>query len=65
VRVLVTGAAGYIGGLLVPRLLEHLASRQATGDRLREGAVPVTELRAAIVVEIAGGGDAGGGRAAA
>lgn len=31
-------------------LSEHLRSRHATGDALREGNVPVTELRAAIVV---------------
>lgn len=51
------GAAGlrrivYLGGLGDDgaALSEHLASRHATGARLREGAVPVTELRAAIVV---------------
>lgn len=31
-------------------LSEHLSSRHATGDALREGPVPVTELRAAIIV---------------
>lgn len=31
-------------------LSEHLSSRHATGESLREGAVPVTELRAAIIV---------------
>lgn len=31
-------------------LSEHLSSRHATGDALRSGDVPVTELRAAIVV---------------
>ncbi len=31
-------------------LSEHLSSRHATGDALREGSVPVTELRAAIIV---------------
>ncbi|MBJ7353373.1 MAG: DUF2867 domain-containing protein [Thermoleophilaceae bacterium] len=31
-------------------LSEHLSSRHETGDALREGSVPVTELRAAIVV---------------
>lgn len=31
-------------------LSEHLASRHATGDALREGGVPVTELRAAVIV---------------
>lgn len=42
----------YLGGLGDDRgpLSEHLASRHATGDRLRAGRVPVTELRAAIVV---------------
>lgn len=32
------------------RLSEHLSSRHATGDALREAGVPVTELRAAIIV---------------
>ncbi len=42
----------YLGGLgdESKRLSEHLSSRQATGERLRQGQVPVTELRAAIVV---------------
>ncbi|HEX8908212.1 MAG TPA: SDR family oxidoreductase [Anaeromyxobacteraceae bacterium] len=42
----------YLGGLGDDgaALSEHLASRHATGARLRGGAVPVTELRAAIVV---------------
>lgn len=31
-------------------LSEHLRSRHETGDALREGGVPVTELRAAIIV---------------
>lgn len=31
-------------------LSEHLASRHATGDALREGPVPVTELRAGVVI---------------
>ena len=31
-------------------LSEHLASRQATGDALRSAGVPVTELRAAVIV---------------
>lgn len=31
-------------------LSEHLSSRHATGDALREAGVPVTELRAAIIV---------------
>lgn len=32
------------------KLSEHLSSRHRTGDALRRGAVPVTELRAAIIV---------------
>ena len=41
----------YLGGLgSGPELSEHLRSRQETGDALREGRVPVTELRAAIIV---------------
>jgi uncharacterized protein YbjT (DUF2867 family) len=42
----------YLGGLGNPadRLSAHLRSRQATGDALREAGVPVTELRAAVVV---------------
>ncbi len=42
----------YLGGLgeAGAGLSEHLASRQETGDVLREGPVPVTELRAAIIV---------------
>jgi uncharacterized protein YbjT (DUF2867 family) len=41
----------YLGGL-VPRdaRSEHLVSRRDTGARLREGAVPVTEIRAGIIV---------------
>ena len=41
----------YLGGL-VPRDAdsEHLVSRKETGDRLRAGTVPVTELRAGIIV---------------
>ena len=41
----------YLGGL-VPRDAdsEHLMSRKETGDRLRTGAVPVTEVRAGIIV---------------
>ena len=31
-------------------LSEHLESRQATGDALREAGVPVTELRAAVII---------------
>lgn len=41
----------YLGGLGgASGLSEHLRSRQETGDVLREGRVPVTELRAAIIV---------------
>jgi uncharacterized protein YbjT (DUF2867 family) len=42
----------YLGGLGDPRgeLSRHLRSRQETGEALRGGGVPVTELRAAIVV---------------
>lgn len=42
----------YLGGLgrPGPSLSTHLASRQEVGDVLRAGAVPVTELRAAIIV---------------
>jgi uncharacterized protein YbjT (DUF2867 family) len=41
----------YLGGL-VPRDAdsEHLLSRKETGDRLRAGTVPVTEIRAGIIV---------------
>ena len=41
----------YLGGL-VPRdaATEHLLSRKETGDRLRAGTVPVTEVRAGIIV---------------
>jgi uncharacterized protein YbjT (DUF2867 family)/uncharacterized protein YndB with AHSA1/START domain len=41
----------YLGGL-IPRHArsEHLLSRQETGDELRKGPVPVTELRAGIIV---------------
>ena len=41
----------YLGGL-VPRgaATEHLVSRKQTGDRLRAGSVPVTEVRAGIIV---------------
>jgi uncharacterized protein YbjT (DUF2867 family) len=41
----------YLGGL-VPRDAgsEHLLSRRDTGARLREGPVPVTELRAGIII---------------
>jgi uncharacterized protein YbjT (DUF2867 family) len=42
----------YLGGLGQPgpTLSKHLASRQEAGDVLRAGPVPVTELRAAIIV---------------
>ncbi|MFM1847077.1 MAG: hypothetical protein RL417_551 [Pseudomonadota bacterium] len=42
----------YLGGLgrPGPELSEHLKSRHETGAVLRRGAVPVTELRAAIIV---------------
>ena len=42
----------YLGGLgrNASGLSEHLRSRQETGDVLREGRVPVTELRAAVIV---------------
>jgi len=41
----------YLGGL-VPKGAdsEHLVSRKETGDRLRDGTVPVTEIRAGIIV---------------
>jgi uncharacterized protein YbjT (DUF2867 family) len=42
----------YLGGLGDPNadLSPHLRSRQETGDALREGGVPVTEFRAAVIV---------------
>jgi uncharacterized protein YbjT (DUF2867 family) len=42
----------YLGGLgdAATNLSEHLRSRQATGDALREAGVPVTEFRAGMVV---------------
>jgi uncharacterized protein YbjT (DUF2867 family) len=42
----------YLGGLgqSAASLSKHLASRQEVGDVLRAGSVPVTELRAAIIV---------------
>ncbi len=47
----------YLGGPRPPgRPSEHLASRLATGDTLRQGPVPVTELRAGLIV---GPGSAG------
>ncbi|MCE3002324.1 MAG: SDR family oxidoreductase [Xanthomonadaceae bacterium] len=41
----------YLGGLIPPDARsEHLLSRRASGDALRRGAVPVTEIRAGIIV---------------
>lgn len=42
----------YLGGLGEPgaQLSEHLRSRHETGQALREGGVPVTEFRAAVIV---------------
>jgi uncharacterized protein YbjT (DUF2867 family) len=41
----------YLGGLVPPGAeSEHLVSRQETGNRLRSHHVPVTELRAGIIV---------------
>lgn len=42
----------YLGGLAgdAEQLSEHLQSRQQTGEALREGGVPVTEFRAAVIV---------------
>ena len=41
----------YLGGLVPPGAdSEHLVSRKETGDRLRAGPVPVTEVRAGIIV---------------
>lgn len=41
----------YLGGLIPPDAdSEHLISRQQTGERLRAGPVPVTEIRAGIIV---------------
>jgi uncharacterized protein YbjT (DUF2867 family) len=41
----------YLGGLIPDEARsEHLRSRKETGDRLREGSVPVTEIRAGIIV---------------
>jgi uncharacterized protein YbjT (DUF2867 family) len=50
------GSAGvkrivYLGGLVPPGAdSEHIVSRRDTGDRLRAGPVPVTEVRAGIIV---------------
>jgi uncharacterized protein YbjT (DUF2867 family) len=41
---------GALGDETSDELSAHLASRHATGDALREGGVPVTELRAAVIV---------------
>jgi uncharacterized protein YbjT (DUF2867 family) len=42
----------YLGGLGDPQanLSQHLRSRQQTGQAMREGGVPVTEFRAAVIV---------------
>jgi len=42
----------YVGGLGDPRadLSQHLRSRQETGHALRDGGVPVTEFRTAVIV---------------
>ncbi len=41
----------YLGGLVPPGVAsEHLTSRRDTGEVLRAGTVPVTELRAGIIV---------------
>jgi uncharacterized protein YbjT (DUF2867 family) len=41
----------YLGGLIPPDAeSEHLLSRRDTGVRLRAGAVPVTEIRAGIII---------------
>jgi len=41
----------YLGGLVPPDAdSEHIVSRRETGDRLRAGPVPVTEIRAGIIV---------------
>jgi uncharacterized protein YbjT (DUF2867 family) len=41
----------YLGGLIPSRAdSEHLVSRMQTGEKLREGPVPVTEIRAGIIV---------------
>ncbi len=46
------GRLVYLGGLGDPSasLSEHLRSRQATGDTLRESGVPVVEFRASVVI---------------
>jgi uncharacterized protein YbjT (DUF2867 family) len=41
----------YLGGLVPPTAdTEHIVSRRRTGDALRQGPVPVTEIRAGIIV---------------
>ena len=41
----------YLGGLSPPTAdSQHLVSRKRTGDRLRAGSVPVTEIRAGVIV---------------
>jgi uncharacterized protein YbjT (DUF2867 family) len=41
----------YLGGLIPDDAdSEHLVSRRETGERLRQGTVPVTEIRAGIIV---------------
>ncbi len=41
----------YLGGLVPPEAdSEHLVSRRQTGERLRAGRVPVTEIRAGVIV---------------
>jgi uncharacterized protein YbjT (DUF2867 family) len=41
----------YLGGLVPPSAdSEHIVSRRETGDVLRDGPVPVTEIRAGIIV---------------
>jgi uncharacterized protein YbjT (DUF2867 family) len=41
----------YLGGLVPDSAeSEHIVSRATTGDRLRQGAVPVTEIRAGIII---------------
>lgn len=41
----------YLGGLVPPQAdTEHIISRRQTGDALRSGTVPVTEIRAGIIV---------------
>ena len=41
----------YLGGLIPDEAdSEHLISRRDTGERLRAGPVPVTEIRAGIIV---------------